>query len=99
MCGRQRVGQVTQVLRFGVVRYKAKIVSKSPWKAVYSGILYSISYFCQLMRGRYIQYRNGRVETASVALVAAWHAATGKVPILWTDAALGAGVDRSVYEK
>lgn len=64
-------------------------------------IWYIVLYFlfCQLMRGRYIQYRNGRVETASVALVAAWHAVTGKVPILWTDAALGAGVDRPVYEK
>ena len=29
----------------------------------------------------------------------AWHAVTGKIPILWTEAALGAGVGRSAYEK
>ena len=29
----------------------------------------------------------------------AWHALTGKIPILWTEAALGAGTDRSDFEK
>ena len=28
----------------------------------------------------------------------AWHAVTGKTPVLWTEAALGAGVERSAYE-
>ena len=31
--------------------------------------------------------------------VDAWHAATGKIPVLWTEAALGAGIEGSDYEK
>ena len=34
-----------------------------------------------------------------VKTVGAWHAVTGKIPILWTEAAMGAGVGRSAYEK
>ena len=31
--------------------------------------------------------------------MAAWYAVTGKIPIFWTEAALGAGVERVEYEK
>ena len=31
--------------------------------------------------------------------VEAWHAVTGKIPILWTEPAMGAGVGRPAYEK
>ena len=41
----------------------------------------------------------GTLLTRTGAAVAAWHAATGKIPILWTEAALGAGVERSAYEQ
>ena len=41
----------------------------------------------------------GTLLTRTGAAVAAWHAATGKIPILWTEAALGAGVERSKYDK
>ena len=41
----------------------------------------------------------GTLLTRTGAAVAAWHAATGKIPILWTEAALGAGVERSKYGK
>ena len=39
------------------------------------------------------------LQTATGAAVDAWHAVTGKIPILWTEAALGAGVERLNYEK
>ena len=29
----------------------------------------------------------------------AWHAVTGKIPILWTEAALGAGIGRPEYDR
>ena len=29
----------------------------------------------------------------------AWNVVTGKIPVLWTEATLGAGVERLVYEK
>ena len=41
----------------------------------------------------------GTLLTRTGAAVAAWHAATGKIPILWTEAALGAGVERSAYDQ
>ena len=41
----------------------------------------------------------GSLQTRTGAAVAAWHAATGKIPILWTEAALGAGVERSEYDQ
>ena len=41
----------------------------------------------------------GTLLTRTGAAVAAWHAATGKIPILWTEAALGAGVERSEYDQ
>ena len=40
----------------------------------------------------------GNLQSTGAA-VEAWHAATGKIPILWTEAALRAGVERSKYDK
>ena len=40
----------------------------------------------------------GNLQSTGAA-VEAWHAATGKIPILWTEAALGAGIERSKYDK
>ena len=54
-----------------------------PWEAIRSGMM--------CVRGTLLM-RTG-------AAVAAWHAATGKIPILWTEAALGAGVERSKYDQ
>ena len=42
---------------------------------------------------------HGNLQTTTGAAVEAWHAATGKIPILWTEAALGAGVERSEYDQ
>ena len=42
---------------------------------------------------------SGTLLTRPGATVEAWHAATGKIPILWTEAALGAGVERPEYDQ
>ena len=41
----------------------------------------------------------GNLQTSTGAAVEAWHAATGKIPILWTEAALGAGIGRPEYDR
>ena len=41
----------------------------------------------------------GALTTKTGAAVAAWHEATGKIPILWTEAALGVGVERPEYDQ
>ena len=41
----------------------------------------------------------GALTTKTGAAVEAWHAMTGKIPVLWTEAALGAGVERLEYER
>ena len=46
-----------------------------------------------------LRCRNGVLEAATGANVEAWHAATGKIPILWTEEVLKDGVERSEYVK
>ena len=41
----------------------------------------------------------GNLQTSTGAAVEAWHAATGKISILWTEAALGAGIGRPEYDR
>ena len=53
------------------------------WKAIEAGL----------------RCRDGALVAVGVKTVGAWHAVTGKIPILWTKAAMGAGVGRSAYEK
>ena len=43
--------------------------------------------------------KRGSLFMLMIVVVEAWHAATGKIPIRWTEAAMGAGVGRSEYEK
>ena len=47
--------------------------------------------------GAGLRCRNGTFETVRGTAVEAWHAVTGKIPILWTEVTLGAGVKRSSY--
>ena len=42
---------------------------------------------------------SGNLHTATGAAVETWHAVIGKIPVLWTRAALAAGVERSAYER
>ena len=65
------------------MRDKTREVSPKLWDAIYSDL----------------RCRNGVLEAASGANVEAWHAVTGKIPILWTEEVLKAGVERSVYAK
>ena len=58
-------------------------LSSALWKAIEAGL----------------RCRDGALIAVGVKTVGAWHAATGKIPILWTEAAMGAGVGRSAYEK
>ena len=65
------------------LRDSATELTPALWEAIHAGLI--------CVRGN-LQMRTG-------AAVGAWHAATGKIPILWTEAALGAGIERSVYER
>ena len=42
---------------------------------------------------------NENLQATAGDAVKAWHAVTGKIPVLWTEAALGGGVERPKYEK
>ena len=42
---------------------------------------------------------NGAFEAVGGTPVEAWDTVTGKTPVLWTESALGAGVEQSAYEK
>ena len=46
-----------------------------------------------------LRWGNENLQATAGAAVMAWHAVTGKVPVLWTEAALGGGVERPKYEK
>ena len=65
------------------VKREAWELSPALWKAIEAGL----------------RCRDGALIAVGVKTVGAWHAATGKIPILWTEAAMGAGVGRSAYEK
>ena len=65
------------------MKRKAKNLSPALWEAVYSGL----------------RCRKCSFQTISGAPVAVWHPVTSKIQVLWTNAALRAGVDRCVYEK
>ena len=41
---------------------------------------------------------NENLQATTGDAVKAWHAVTGKIPVLWTEAALGGGVERPKYE-
>ena len=43
--------------------------------------------------------RNGAFAAVGGTAVEAWDTVTGKTPVLWTESALGAGVEQSAYEK
>ena len=62
-------------------RLREKAVKAAPalWEAIRSGL----------------RCERGNLVAARGTAVAAWHAVTGKIPILWTEAALGAGVERA----
>ena len=42
--------------------------------------------------------RNGAFAAVGGTAVEAWDTATGKTPVLWTESALGAGVEQYAYE-
>ena len=65
------------------LRDRATILAPALWDAIHSGL----------------RCVHVKLQTATGAAVDAWHAVTGKIPILWTEAALGAGVERLNYEK
>ena len=65
------------------VKREAWELSPALWKAIEAGL----------------RCRDGALIAVGVKTVGAWHAATGKIPVLWTEAAMGAGVGRSAYEK
>ena len=65
------------------LRDKTAILAPALWDALHCGL------HCV----------HGNLQMAPGEAVAAWHAVTSKIPILWTEAALGAGVARSDYEK
>ena len=62
---------------------RAQALSVEVLEAIYSGL----------------RCRTGSLETALGTTVAAWHAETDKIPILWTEAALKAGLERTKYRK
>ena len=67
----------------GRLRDSAMELTPALWGAIRSGLI------CV----------RGNLQTSTGAAVAVWHAATGKIPVLWTEAALGPGIGRSVYDR
>ena len=65
------------------VQSEARDLAPELWEAIEAGL----------------RCRDGVLVAVGCKSVEAWHAATGKIPILWTEAAMGAGVGRSEYEK
>ena len=65
------------------VQREAWELTPTLWKAIEAGL----------------RCRDGALVAVGVKTVEAWHAVTGKNTILWTEAAMGAGVGRSAYEK
>ena len=68
---------------YDAVQRKARELAPALWKVIEAGV----------------RCRNDALVAVGATTVEAWHAVTGKIPILWTEAVLGAGVGRSAYEK